>query len=128
MTGLHHVALRVARPDLSARFYGELLGLRELVRHPVEPGEPGEPGEGGVPRSVWLALGEGVLMLERALRPPGASEGSAHVLVVAVDDLEVWAAKLAAAGLAVVDRTAFTLYFHDPDGHRVGVSTYRFDR
>lgn len=122
MTGLHHVALRVARPDLSARFYGELLGLRELVRH------PGAPGEGEVPRSVWLALGEGVLMLERALRPPGAGEGSAHVLVVAVDDLEVWAAKLAAAGLAVVDRTAFTLYFHDPDGHRVGVSTYRFDR
>lgn len=125
MAGLHHVALRVARPDLSARFYGGLLGLRELVRY---PGDPGEPGEDEVPRSVWLALGEGVLMLERALRPPGAGEGSAHVLVVAVDDLEVWAAKLAAAGLAVVDRTAFTLYFHDPDGHRVGVSTYRFDR
>lgn len=119
MSGLHHIALRVARPDLSARFYGELLGLRELARH---------SGEGEVPRAVWLALGEGVLMLERSLRPPGASEGSAHVLVVAVDDLERWAAKLAAAGLPIVDRTAFTLYFHDPDGHRVGVSTYRFER
>ena len=77
-------------------------------------------------RSVWLALGEGVLMLERSLRPPGANEGSAHVLVLACADLEAAARGLAAAGLEIVARTTFTLYFHDPDGHRVGLSAYRF--
>lgn len=116
---LHHLALRVADPERSARFYGELLGLPELARH---------PGEDGSPRAVWLALGDAVLMLERSLLPPGPGEGSAHVLVLAAADLEACAARLAAAGVRVVERTAFTLYVHDPDGHRVGLSTYRFVR
>lgn len=114
---MHHLALRVADPELSARFYVELLGLRELCRH---------AGEDGSPRAVWLALGDAVLMLERTLLPPGASAGSAHVLVLGIEDLGVWAARLAAAGVAIVERTAFTVYLHDPDGHRVGLSTFRF--
>lgn len=114
---LHHVALRVADPLAAARFYGEVLGLRELQVHREADGSP---------RSVWLGLGEAVLMLERALRPPGASDGSAHVLVFACDDLGVAAARLAAANVEIVERTAFTLYFHDLDGHRVGLSAYRF--
>lgn len=114
---LHHLALRVADPARSAGFYGGLLGLPELARH---------PGDDGSPRAVWLALGDAVLMLERSLLPPGSGEGSAHVLVLAADDLEAWAARLGAAGVEVVARTAFTLYFHDLDGHRLGLSTYRF--
>ena len=74
MSGLHHLALRVAEPTASARFYVEVLGLRELQVH---------RDEDGTARSVWLALGEEVLMLERSLRPPGANESSAHVLVLA---------------------------------------------
>jgi catechol 2,3-dioxygenase-like lactoylglutathione lyase family enzyme len=65
-------------------------------------------------------------MLERTLLPPGPSAGSAHVLVLGVEDLGVWATRLAAAGVAIVERTAFTVYLHDPDGHRVGLSTFRF--
>lgn len=114
---MHHLALRVIDPDLSARFYGGLLGLRELSRH---------AGADGSPRAVWLALGDAVLMLERSLLPPGPSSGSAHVLVLGVDDLSVWEAKLAVAGVTIVERTAFTLYLHDPDGHRLGLSTFRF--
>jgi catechol 2,3-dioxygenase-like lactoylglutathione lyase family enzyme len=129
LRGLHHLALRVADPELSARFYGGLLGLPELRRH---------LGEDGTPRAVWLALGDAVLMLERSLLPPGPAAGSAHVLVLAAaqDDgadgadgakgLDSWARRLAAAGVAISERTAFTLYFQDPDGHRLGVSTFRF--
>ena len=124
MSGLHHLALRVADPDLSARFYRGLLGLRELSRH---------PGEDGTPRAVWLALGDAVLMLERSLLPPGPAAGSAHVLVLQAeqgeleaDALESWARRLSAAGVPIIERTTFTLYFHDPDGHRLGVSTFRF--
>jgi hypothetical protein len=43
-----------------------------------------------------------------------------------VGDLEEWERKLRAAGLTVDDRTASTLYLADPDGHRVGLSVYRF--
>lgn len=116
-SGMHHLALRVADPERSARFYGELLGLRELSRH---------AGADGSTRAVWLALGDAVLMLERSLLPPGPSDGSAHVLVLAVEELRAWEARLAAAGVAVVERTAFTVYLHDPDGHRLGLSTFRF--
>jgi hypothetical protein len=42
-----------------------------------------------------------------------------------VDDLAAWEARLARAGIPIVDRTAHTLYVHDPDGHRVGLSVYR---
>lgn len=115
---LHHVALRVADPLRSARFYGALLGLRELAVH---------HGPQGAVRAVWLALGEeALLMLEHSLRPPGATDGSAHVLVLACDDLAAAEQRLATAGVPVLDRTQFTLYFHDPDGHRVGLSAYRF--
>jgi catechol 2,3-dioxygenase-like lactoylglutathione lyase family enzyme len=113
---LHHLALRVTDPDRSARFYAQLLDLPELRRHE----------DAGSVRAVWLGLGDAVLMLERSLRPPGPAEGSAHVLVFACDDLAVAAARLARAEIEIVDRTQFTLYFHDPDGHRVGLSAYRF--
>ncbi len=114
---LHHVALRVADPVRSARFYATLLGLRELRAH---------AGADGEVRAVWLALGDAVLMLERSLRAPGPDSGSAHVLVLAAADLAAAAARLTAAGVEIVDRTQFTLYFHDPDGHRLGLSVYTF--
>lgn len=119
MTRMHHLALRVKDPATSAGFYGGLLGLRELSRHIDDDGD-------GSPRAVWLALGDAVLMLERALLPPGPAEGSAHVLVLGVDDLSVCEARLLAAGAVIVERTRFTLYLQDPDGHRVGLSTFRF--
>lgn len=114
--GLHHLALRVADPVAASRFYADVLGLAPLRAHHDPAGEV---------RAVWLTLGEAVLMLERSLRPPGAAGGSAHVLVLATDDLAAAAARLALAGVEIVDRTEFTLYFHDPDGHRLGLSTYR---
>jgi glyoxylase I family protein len=33
-----------------------------------------------------------------------------------------WEARLAAAGVAVVHRTAYTIYVADPEGNRVGLS------
>jgi len=115
---IHHVALRVRDVERSRAFYSGLLGLRELRRF-------GE--EGGEPRSVWLSAGPAVLMLEKQLKGPGPDSGSGHVLALAVDGLREWEERLRAAGVAVEDRTAYTLYCRDPDGHRVGLSVYRFD-
>ncbi len=114
MTGkpLHHLALRVADPSVSARFYSAL-GLPEVRRHGDEDGRV---------RSVWLSLAPGVLMLERNLRPPGAQSGSGHVLVLPVANIAEAEALFASVGAEVVARTEFTIYGHDPDHHRVGLS------
>jgi hypothetical protein len=45
------------------------------------------------------------------------------VLVFAVEALPAWEERLAAEGTAVDDRTAYTLYLRDPDGHRVEIYT-----
>jgi hypothetical protein len=73
---------------------------------------------------VWLRAGEATLMLELKLRGHGPGHGSAHLLALAVDALKPWEARLAASGVAIVDRTTHTLYVQDPDGHRVGLTTY----
>jgi glyoxylase I family protein len=114
----HHLALRVADPGRSASFYAGLLGLVERARH---------HGPDGALRSVWLqAEGGLVLMLEKTLAGEGPEQGSGHLLAFAVDDLAGWDARLAAAGAIVRGRSAHTIYFCDPDGHRLGVSTYPF--
>jgi glyoxylase I family protein len=111
---IHHLALRVADLERSSTFYSDLLGLP--VRRRLED-------ECGL-RAVWLDAGPVVLMLERELRGGGDASGSGHLLALAVTDLEAWSERLRAAGVAVVDRTEHTLYFRDPDGHRVGVSAF----
>jgi len=116
MSGVHHIALRVRDCAVSAQFYEQGFGLREIRR--VESAE-------GI-RAVWLAAGETVLMLELSLRGHGPAEGSGHVLVFPTSDLAAAEERFMALGVAVKDRTASTLYVSDPDGHRVGVSTFRF--
>jgi catechol 2,3-dioxygenase len=115
---LHHLALRVADCERSLAFYSGLLGLTEVRRL----------AEGGAPRAIWVSAGEVVIMLERSLRGAGPPEGSGHVLAFAAGDLAAWEQRLAAAGVPIDDRTAETLFIRDPDGHRVGLSAYRFHR
>jgi catechol 2,3-dioxygenase-like lactoylglutathione lyase family enzyme len=112
---IHHVAVRVADCERSADFYSRCLtppGLRRLGPR------------GGRPDSIWLAAGETILMLERSLRGAGPSEGSGHVLAFEVDDLAATERRLNELGIAITDRTEYTLYVQDPDGHRVGLTVY----
>jgi glyoxylase I family protein len=111
---VHHVALRVRDPEAAAAFYTGVLGLREVRRFT----------EGEVVRSVWLSAEGTLLMLERTLRVAGPPEGSAHLLAFAVEDLMSWEDRLARAAVPIVDRTPHTLYFCDPDGHRLGVTVF----
>ena len=113
---LHHLALRVADCERALAFYSGLLGLPEVRR--LE--------DAGVLRAVWLAAGEAVVMLERALRGAGPAAGSGHVLAFEAGDLGPWEDRLAAAGIPVDDRTETTLFIRDPDCHRVGLSVYPF--
>lgn len=111
---IHHLALRVSHIERSLAFYAGLLGLPEVKRHELD----------GALRSVWLAAGESVLMLETGLAGAGPTDGSAHLLAFAVEDLGAWRRRLAEAGVAMDGHTEHTLYVRDPDGHRVGLSTY----
>lgn len=112
---LHHLALRAADLERSRRFYCEVLGLREVRRNHYP--------EGGL-RSIWLEAGEALLMLELQLAGEGPTEGSGHLLAFAVDELAPWRARLAQAGIPLDGETQHTLYFRDPDQHRVGLSTH----
>lgn len=112
---IHHVAVRVADLERARAFYGDLLGLTELRRfeHPD-----------GTPRSVWLRAGAALVMLETRLASQGDEQGSGHLLAFAIDDQQHWAERLEQAGVVVLERSAHTLYVRDPDGHRVGLSSY----
>jgi catechol 2,3-dioxygenase-like lactoylglutathione lyase family enzyme len=108
---IHHVALRTRDLPRLEQFYAGVLGLR-VVRRDDERG------------SVWLALDAGgaVLMLERAgADEPEVPAGTRDLVAFAVDDKEAWRRRV-----AVEAETEHTLYFRDPDGRRVAVSSYAF--
>jgi catechol 2,3-dioxygenase-like lactoylglutathione lyase family enzyme len=113
MARLHHLALRT--PDVSrlVTFYRAWFGL-DVARD-------------AAPRAVWLALDPmAVLMIEQA-QPgePGIPGGSLELLALALSSEERAALRerLVRAGLLEAE-TQHTLYFRDPDGRRVGVSSY----
>ncbi|MCA9540797.1 MAG: VOC family protein [Myxococcales bacterium] len=110
---LHHLALRTAAPEPLAAFYADVFGLSRVRE------------QAGY--SIWLGLDDAVLMIERAAPDePLVPAGSLEFCAFAVDEAGRAAveARLADHGCAVEARTAYTLYFRDPDGRRVGVSTY----
>ena len=122
--GVHHVAIAVGDLEAVEAFYTGVLGLPILRRWPVAGDEKRD-------RSVWLDLGEGAfLALERGdaeVVPAGApAYRTQGYLMIALRITRAaradWEARLAAAGVAVVDRTAYTLYVVDPEGNRVGLS------
>lgn len=120
---IHHLALRVADVEQAVSFYAGVLGLPVLRRQ--------QDDDTGL-RSVWLDTGGTVLMLERRLARTGSDTGSGHLLafdarspdVAPPDVLLTWEQRLADAGVSLDGRTDHTLYFRDPDGHRVGLSVH----
>jgi catechol 2,3-dioxygenase-like lactoylglutathione lyase family enzyme len=127
--GVHHVAIAVRDLQALEAFYAGVLGLPILRRWP-------EAGDGKRDRSVWLDLGSGAfLALERAdvtdladdVARAGDPVGRTHgylmiALRITLAARADWEARLAAAGVAVVHRTGYTLYVADPEGNRIGLS------
>jgi glyoxylase I family protein len=125
----HHVAIQCADLDRCERFYRDVLGLEVLRRW---------PREGGGDRSVWLTVGDGdgagFLALERAEetpRPRAWRDGAPglHLLALRIGAAEraAWEDRLEAAGVLVVHRTRWTIYFHDPEGNRIGLTHHPHD-
>jgi catechol 2,3-dioxygenase-like lactoylglutathione lyase family enzyme len=111
---VHHLALRTADLARLERFYVEALGLAVIRR------------DGGG-RSIWLDAGGTIVMLERRDDgEPGVPAGSKELVAFAVapETRALCIDRLTKAGVAVEGSTGFSLYVRDPDGRRVGVSSY----
>jgi catechol 2,3-dioxygenase-like lactoylglutathione lyase family enzyme len=123
--GFHHLAIQVRDLATCERFYRDVLGLPVVRRWPS--------ADGASERSVWLDTGDGrgFLALEVVAEGATAREDLAratrpglHLVALRIprEARDAWEARLAAAGLTVESRTAFTLYVRDPEGNRVGLS------
>jgi catechol 2,3-dioxygenase-like lactoylglutathione lyase family enzyme len=105
---IHHLALRTRHVDRLLAFYQQWFGLT-IVRDMR-------------PRSVWLGLGEGVLMIELAGETePAIAQGSLELVAFRVT---VEQRQALHSQLALEAETEHTLYFRDPDGRRLAVSSY----
>ena len=112
---LHHAALRAQDIEATVSFYVAILGV-EVVRSEA-------------PRSVWLGLSEdSVLMIEaREAGEPAVPVGSLELLAFHIDPQRKKVVRELAIERGWFDgETAHTVYVRDPDGRRVGLSTYPF--
>ncbi len=110
---LHHLAFRTNDLVRLERFHVDVLGLTVLRRD----------GE----RSLWLDAGGTIVMLERAEPDEPPVDAATKELVcfaIGANEHARVAERLQAAGIPVEARTSFTMYFRDPDGRRIGVSSY----
>lgn len=114
-------ALYVEDLDAAGRFYAEVLGLELIARAPG--------------RHVFFRCGRGVLLLfdpaatevppvEGTLPvPPHGARGPGHLCFRADgDEIDAWAERLAAAGVAVESAVRWpqggrSIYFRDPAGN-----------
>ncbi len=105
---IHHLAMRTRDVMRLERFYVDELGFVESHRQ----------GE----KSVWLAAGEAILMIERADESePLISPGTMELVAFTITAGERRALE---SRLKVEGKTDFTLYVRDPDGRRVGLSHF----
>ena len=114
---IHHLALRTADLPRLERFYVDVFGLRVVRRD----------GE----RSVWLEAGGAIVMIERRGDGEPAIDSRSLELTcfaIAPDEHHAALRRLETAGAVVEGRTAYSIYFRDPDGRRVGVSSFPSER
>jgi catechol 2,3-dioxygenase-like lactoylglutathione lyase family enzyme len=120
--GLDHVALAVRDVRRSAAWYQEMLGLERLYED-AWGDFPAVVGTGGTAIALFPVQGT-----EPKSRPGRDTLAMRH-LAFRVDAANFEAARqqLGARGLAVEFQDhgiAHSIYFHDPDGHELEITTY----
>jgi len=114
---VHHIALRCADVERTASFYEEVVGLKR---------DSALNDERGL-RAIWLSAGSTILMCERReAEEPSASEGDMNLVAFAVDvnDWSELERTLRARDVVLDGASDFTIYVRDPDGRRVGLSSF----
>lgn len=116
---IHHLALRTRDVTGLARFYEEVVGLALVKRADAPP---------ALGKSVWLDAGGAIVMIEEAMATePAVAHATMELtaaFTIAPSERTFVEDRLTKAGVIVEARTAYTLYFRDPDGRRIGVSAY----
>ena len=124
--GLNHIALKAKSVPTLTDFYTEVLGLEQIKQHHDDK----------VLRSNWLKLHHTILMIERselgrenpALQSQIYDDDAPgiHLLAFGIEESakDHWRKRLSAQGIAIEKESAFTIYFFDPEGNRVGLSSY----
>ena len=123
--GVHHVAIKALDIRRTAEFYIEVLGLTETHRNVDEQGL----------RSIWLRCGSVVMMIERSGVAETNGDGPApfehdppgiHLVAFTIGAAErpAWVARIESLGHRIVHQSDFTIYVQDPDGNRIGLSTW----
>ena len=110
---IHHLAFRTTNLPALERFYVDALGLAVVARQEI--------------RSVWLDAGGTLVMLERADDGEAGYSADSRELVafaIAPDACALYTGRLARSGVTIESRTEFTIYVCDPDGRRIGLSSY----
>lgn len=106
---IHHIAIGSPNPSHLASFYRRLPEANFLKEQKYESGEV---------RSVWIQLGSVILMLE-----DGKQEAPKN-LVFTLKESKRTEWKEFLASVPILHKTEYTLYFADPDGNGLGLSSY----
>ncbi len=130
--GLDHVHVAVRDRQAAAGWYGRVLGLVAAPEHAGWAADPQGP--------LFLATPEGAHCLALFARQPDAGRGAPgdHTIAFGTGGAAFARFRDSLAGLGLVDRHgapvgaadvvdhggAFSLYFCDPDGNRLEVTTY----
>jgi catechol 2,3-dioxygenase-like lactoylglutathione lyase family enzyme len=120
---VHHVAIQVRDLAAAERWYAAVLGLPLLKRWQDAEGRD---------RSSWLALeGDAFLALEvcKGRETPVGWESDApglYVLALRIAPTErvAWERRLADHGVVIERQSQWTIYFRDPEGNRLGLSSH----
>jgi catechol 2,3-dioxygenase-like lactoylglutathione lyase family enzyme len=121
---VHHIAIQCNDLPAMVRFYEKVLRLKVERRWQTEQ---------GLERSVWLRTGTTVVALERCEGqpewPPWQTETPGlHLLALQIpwENRDIWRAWLAYYEVPVLFETQWTMYVHDPEGTRIGLSHFPY--
>jgi catechol 2,3-dioxygenase-like lactoylglutathione lyase family enzyme len=118
--GLDHVALTVSDLDRSHDFYSNVIGLERVFEQWHEP-------------VFMLANGSGLALFSRASHPGTARDGEPEIRMMHVafrvsrEQFDRARAELPGEGIEprFADHgAAHSIYFPDPDGHEIELTTY----
>ncbi len=118
---VHHLAVVAMDLERAAKFYVDVLGLRELRRWDDPQGRL---------RSIWCELGGcAFLAIERAEHEEPRRDDVApgfHCVALGIrpDERELWRERLTRANVEVFRESSYTLYVRDPEGNIVGLSHF----
>jgi glyoxylase I family protein len=122
LVGFEHAGLTVADLDRTIDFYCELLGLKLVLRKPQATGELAFLEAGGGMLEIFGRPG-----VARSVDVPAGTAGVRH-LTFAFDDVDALVARLAAAGVEIIERPRNAhntevikrvAFCRDPDGMQV---------